>query len=245
MPNLSFDFTDRTVIVTGAGRGIGQAIAARFVAAGATVLAVDLDEAALHEAAAATGAIPVVADVSKTADVERTVAQALDAGGRVDVVVNNAGVLLEGPLAAIEDGDWDAVLRVHLGGTYRFTRACIPAFTRGGGGRVVNVTSFTGLHGVPGQTAYSAAKAGIVGFTKSAAKELAPLGVTVNAIAPLAETRMVEALADELRAKMTAAIPVGRIAPPSEIAAAVAFLASDEAAYVTGTVLQVDGGSSM
>ncbi|MCW2995893.1 MAG: short-chain dehydrogenase/reductase, partial [Conexibacter sp.] len=178
-------------------------------------------------------------------DVERTVAQALDATGRVDVVVKNAGVLLEGPRAAFEDGDWDAVLRVHLGGTYRFTRACIPAFTRGGGGRVVNVTSFTGLHGVPGQTAYSSAKAGIVGFTKSAAKELAPLGVTVNAIAPLAETRMVEALADDLRAKMTAAIPVGRIAPPAEITAAVAFLASDEASYVTGTVLQVDGGSSM
>lgn len=143
------------------------------------------------------------------------------------------------------DDDWDAVLGVHLGGTFRFTRACTPHFRARGHGRVVNVTSFTGLHGNVGQSAYAAAKAGIVGFTKTAAKELGRFGVTVNAISPTAETRMIAGIPDEKRAEFEAMTPLGRYAAPSEITAAIAFLASEEANYITGAVLPVDGGLSM
>jgi len=137
------------------------------------------------------------------------------------------------------------VLAVHAGGTFRFTRACVPHFRAQEYGRVVNVTSYTGLRGNPGQSNYAMAKAGIIGFTKTVAKELARFGVTVNAISPNAETRMVESIPPDKRAELTSAIPLGRFAAPREMAAAVAFLASEEAGYLTGVVLPVDGGMSM
>lgn len=145
----------------------------------------------------------------------------------------------------LADDDWEAVLAVHAGGTFRFTRACVPHFRERSYGRVVNVTSYTGLHGNTGQANYATAKAGIIGFTKTAAKELARFGVTVNAISPNAETRMVASIPDDKKAELTAGIPLGRFAAPSEMAAAIAFLASDEAGYITGTVLPVDGGLSI
>jgi len=137
------------------------------------------------------------------------------------------------------------VLAVHGGGTFRFTRACVPHFRARNYGRVVNVTSYTGLHGNIGQANYAMAKAGIIGFTKATAKELARFGVTVNAISPNAETRMIASIPAEKKVELTAAIPMGRFAEPSEMAAAVGFLASAEAGYITGTVLPVDGGLSM
>jgi len=232
------------VIVTGAGHGIGRALAERFHEAKASVFLADADQAALGEVDL-PGATTVVADVSETRDVERLVSEALALTGRIDVVVNNAGILRDRVLWKLTDDDWDSVLAVHLGGTFRLTRACVPHFRERGYGRVVNVTSYTGLHGNVGQAAYAAAKAGIVGFTKTAAKELASFGVTVNAISPNAQTRMVEAIPPDRLEEIRQLIPLGRFAEPSEIAAAVLFLASEEAGYITGAVLPIDGGLSM
>jgi 3-oxoacyl-[acyl-carrier protein] reductase len=243
--NTTYDFSGRTVIVTGAARGIGAAIAGGFLRYGAAVVAVDQDEEALLSVEGLDGSIAVGANVAVTADVERVIATAIEQTGRIDVLVNNAGILRDMMLWKLSDEDWDAVLGVHLGGTFRFTRACVPHFRAQEYGRVINVTSYTGLHGNRGQSAYAAAKAGIIGFTKTAAKELAPFGVTVNAISPNAETRMIEGLSEPARAALTALIPLGRFAPPEEIVNTVSFLGSSEAGYITGTVLPVDGGMSM
>jgi 3-oxoacyl-[acyl-carrier protein] reductase len=243
--NIRFDFTGRTAIVTGAGRGIGLGIARSFVGAGAEVVMVDLDEDVLVAAAAELSAVAAVADISRTEDVERVVAAAIERTGRIDVLVNNAGILRDGVLWKMDDEAWDQVLAVHLGGTFRFTRACVPHFRERGYGRVINFTSYTGLHGNMGQANYAAAKAGLIGFTKTAAKELARFGVTVNAISPNANTRMLASIPADKREQMDAQIPLGRVAEPEEIAAAVAFLASEEAGYITGVVLPVDGGIAM
>ena len=245
MSNVDFDYQGRTAIITGAARGIGLGLTRRFAESGADVIAVDVDEEALAASVAQSGATPVVADVAKTAEVDRAVAEALERTGRVDILVNNAGILRDRMLWKLSDEDWDAVIAVHLGATFRFTRACVPHFRQRRSGRIVNVTSYTGLHGNVGQAASAAAKAGIIGFTKTAAKELAPFGVTVNAVSPNAETRMIESMPEEARAGIEAQIPLGRFAAPAEISAAVAFLASDEASYITGAVLPVDGGLSM
>lgn len=243
--SISFDFTGRTVIVTGAARGIGLELGRYFRQAGATTVLVDFDGDELAKAAAEIGAIGMQADVAKTEDVERVVADTVAQTGRVDVVVNNAGILRDKVLWKLTDDDWDAVLAVHAGGTFRFTRAAVPHFREQGFGRVINVTSYTGLRGNTGQANYATAKAGIIGFTKTAAKELARFGVTVNAISPNAETRMVASIPPEKLAELAAGIPMGRFAHPSEMCAAVAFLASEEAGYITGVVLPVDGGISM
>ena len=245
MSELKPTFANRTVIVSGAARGIGRALAAGFVEAGADVVLVDLDRDAVAVAAKEVGGRGIAADVSSTADVARVVEEAVSANGRVDVLVNNAGLLRDKVLWKLEDEDWDAVLGVHLGGTFRLTRACVPHFRAREYGRIVNVTSYTGLHGNIGQAAYAAAKAGIIGFTKTAAKELARFGVTVNAISPNAETRMVESMPEPKRAEIAAMVPMGRFAAPEEIFSTVAFLASADAGYVTGTVVPVDGGLSM
>jgi 3-oxoacyl-[acyl-carrier protein] reductase len=183
--------------------------------------------------------------VSQTETATAAIRQALALSGRIDVLVNNAGILRDNMLWRISDADWDLVLGVHAGGTFKFTRECVPTFRAQSAGRVINVTSYTGLHGNLGQSNYATAKAGIVGFTKTAAKELARFGVTVNALCPNAGTRMVESIPDDRRAEIEASIPLGRFGAPSEMCAAVGFLASDEAAYITGVVLPVDGGLSM
>jgi 3-oxoacyl-[acyl-carrier protein] reductase len=204
------------------------------------LLDVDADE--ITRAAEDIGAVGVTADVASSPDVQRAVDQAVGETGRLDIVVNNAGILRDGVLWKLTDDDWDDVLRVHLGGTFRMTRAAVPHFRARGYGRIINVTSFTGLRGNIGQSNYAAAKAGIIGFTKTAAKELARFGVTANAISPNAETRMVSSIPPEKRAELTAGIPMRRFGAPEEMVAAVAFLASEEAGYITGTVLPVDGG---
>jgi 3-oxoacyl-[acyl-carrier protein] reductase len=241
--NITFDFTGRTVIVTGAARGIGLALAQSFADAAADVVMVDFDATELATAAEAVGALGVAADVSKTADVERVVAAAVEKTGRVDVLVNNAGILRDRVLWKLTDDDWEQVLAVHAGGTFRFTRACVPHFRAQQWGRIINVTSYTGLHGNRGQANYATAKAGIIGFTRTAAKELAIFGVTVNAISPNAATRMTASIPEEKIAEVSG--PIARFADPSEITAAVCFLASEQAGYVTGVVLPVDGGLSI
>jgi len=245
MPSTVHDFSGQTVIVTGAGRGIGLVVARRFAQAGAAVWMVDRDGDVVRTAAEEIGATAIAADVASTVDVERVVADAVERTGRIDVVFNNAGLLRDRVLWKLDDADWDAVLDVHLGGTFRFTRACVPHFRERGYGRVVNVTSYTGMHGNVGQAAYASAKAGIIGFTKTAAKELARFGVTVNAISPNAQTRMIDSIPEEHRKELEAIIPLGRFADPEEIATGVLFLASPDAGYVTGVVLPVDGGISI
>ena len=245
MGNLRYDFAGRTVVVTGASRGIGLELARGFLTAGANTYVVDVDQAQLDEVTSGTGLEGVAADVSSTPDVERCLAQVVAETGRVDVLVNNAGILRDGMFWKTSDEDWEAVLAVHAGGTFRMTRACVPHFRSRGYGRVVNVTSYSGLHGNVGQANYATAKAGIIGFTRTAAKELARFGICVNAISPNAETRMVAGIPAAKLAEIAAAIPMGRFGTPAEMFPAVAFLASEEAAYVTGVVLPVDGGLSI
>jgi len=245
LKNLSFDFTGRTALVTGAARGIGLELARHLHAAGAAVYLLDYDAEEVTRAAKELDAHGVAADVSSSEDVESAVRQAVEDTGRLDILVNNAGVLRDKVLWKLTDEDWDDVLDIHLGGTFRMTRAAVPHFRDQQYGRVINVTSYTGLRGNVGQANYAAAKAGIIGFTKTAAKELAGFGVTVNAISPNAETRMIASIPPEKKSELAGAIPLGRFADPSEMSAAVSFLASAEAAYITGTVLPVDGGISM
>lgn len=245
MPTLTFDFTGKTVVVTGAAQGIGLEISRHFRANGADVVMFDFDEQTLNAAATDVGAIAVQGDVSSTGDVERAMAVAKDVTGRIDVVVNNAGILRDAVVWKLSDDDWESVMAVHAGGTFKTTRAVVPIFRAQGGGRIINVTSYSGLRGNVGQANYATAKAGIIGFTKTTAKELARFSITVNAISPNAETRMITSIPPEKRAELEAAIPLGRFGQPSEMCDAVAFLASDEAAYITGVVLPVDGGISI
>ncbi|WP_009478618.1 SDR family oxidoreductase [Rhodococcus sp. JVH1] len=243
MGNINFDFTGRTVLVTGAARGIGLELARHFKTSGAEVVMVDFDGDELARAADDIGAAAAQADVSNTEDVERVVSDTVERTGRIDVVVNNAGILRDRVVWKLTDDDWSQVLDVHAGGTFRFTRAVVPHFRTQNYGRIVNVTSYTGLRGNRGQANYAAAKAGIIGFTKTTAKELALFGVTVNAISPNAATRMTASIPEEKIPEVTG--PIARFADPSEMATAVAFLASEEAGYITGVVLPVDGGASI
>jgi 3-oxoacyl-[acyl-carrier protein] reductase len=183
--------------------------------------------------------------VTSSEEVERVVSTLIERTGRVDVLINNAGMLRDKVVWRLEDADWNLVVDVSLGGTFRFTRACVPHFRAQQRGRIINVTSYTGLHGNVGQSAYGAAKAGVIGFTKTVAKELAGFGVTVNAISPNARTRMIDSIPEERLKEIAALVPLGRFADPSEIAAGVMFLASDQAAYITGVVFPIDGGVSM
>jgi 3-oxoacyl-[acyl-carrier protein] reductase len=243
MGNIAFDFTGRTAIVTGAARGIGLELSRAFINAGANVIMVDFDADVLESAAAEVGGIPVQADVSSTADAERALQTAIERTGQVDILVNNAGILRDRVLWKLTDEDWEAVLAVHTGGTFRFTRAAVPHMRAQGYGRIINVTSYTGLHGNMGQANYATAKAGIIGFTKTAAKELATFGITVNAISPQAATRMTASIPEERIEELTG--PIARFADPSEIAGAIEFLAAEESGFITGVVLPVDGGISI
>lgn len=245
MGNLRFDFTDRTIIVTGSARGIGKEVARHFIDSGGVVYLIDPDGDEVEAAAAELGATAIVGSVSSTDDAEAAIRQMVRETGRVDVVVNNAGILRDKMLWKLTDEDWESVLSVHCGGTFRMTRAAVPHFRHQQYGRVVNVTSYTGLHGNIGQANYAAAKAGVIGFTKTAAKELAAFGVTVNAISPNAQTRMIDSIPADKLERFAQDIPLKRYAAPSEMAGAVAFLASEEAGYITGTVLPVDGGLAM
>jgi 3-oxoacyl-[acyl-carrier protein] reductase len=233
----------RTALVTGGSRGIGRAIATSLAEAGATVVIgyrSGADEAA--EVADGIGGRAVQADVSDPEEAKRLVEDA----GEVDVLVNNAGVTRDGLLARMSDEDWSTVLDTNLGGTFNTCRAVIRGMMKRRAGSIVNVSSIVGVHGNPGQTNYSASKAGIIGFTKALARELGSRGVRANVVAPgYISTRLTNDLPEELQQAMLASTPLGRFGDPEDVAGAVRFLASDAAAFVTGEVLLVDGGLGM
>lgn len=242
----------RVALITGAGRGIGRAVALALAADGADVALASYTarnaESAAAEVREKTGrrALAVQADVGVAADVERLFAQAIDAFGRVDILVNNAGVTRDNLILRMSEEDWDAVLDTNLKGAFLCTRAASRIMLRQKSGKIINITSVMGLVGNAGQANYAASKAGLIGLTKSSAKELGSRGITVNAVAPgFIQTDMTDALSAEIREQVKKQIPLARLGVPEDVARVVRFLASDEAAYITGQVIRVDGGLFM
>jgi 3-oxoacyl-[acyl-carrier protein] reductase len=242
----------QVAVVTGGAQGIGLEIARAFSNSGAAVIIVSDINADAAEAAAqqlqrsGATAIPIKCDVSDEAEMRSLVEKVMKAYGRLDVMVNNAGVTRDVTLRKMSLDDFRLVIDVHLQGTWLGTRHAALAMRESNRGSIINISSISGKVGVVGQTNYSAAKAGIVGLTKSAAKELAHLGIRVNAIQPgLIRTQMTDALPEHIKAQKLAEIPMGRAGEPSEVATVALFLASDLSSYVTGAVLEVTGGRHM
>ena len=246
------NLTGKVALVTGASRGIGQATAIDLAKAGADVVVNFIgNEAVAQEtvdAIEALGrkAIKIKADVGNAEDVQAMVDEAVAAFGHIDVLVNNAGITRDGLLIRMKDSDWDDVLNINLKGVYLVTKAVAKLMVKQRAGRIINMTSVSGVTGNVGQANYAAAKAGVIGFTKTCAKELASRGITVNAVAPgFIETAMTDVLPEKIKEGIAATVPFGRMGQPEEIASVVTFLASDFASYITGQVLNVDGGMVM
>lgn len=237
----------KTALVTGASRGIGRAIALRLAEDGANVAVIyagsaDKAEAVVNEITAlGVNAKAYQCNVADSAAVNETVKAVTNDLGKIDILVNNAGITRDGLMLRMKDEDFDAVLDTNLKGAFNMIRACYSGFIRKKSGRIINISSVSGIIGNAGQANYSASKAGVIGLTKSVARELASRGITCNAVAPgFIQTDMTENLGDNN--PLLNSIPLGRMGKPEDIAAAVAFLASDSAAYITGEVLKVDGG---
>ena len=242
----------KVALVTGASRGIGRAIALRLAQEGAAVALnyagnVKAAEEVKQEIENAGGkAILVQADVADAEAVEAMISQVTEAFGSIDILVNNAGITRDGLLMRMKEADWDAVINTNLKGIFHCTKLVSKLMMKKRSGRIVNMASVVGVTGNAGQANYAAAKAGVIGFSKSIAKELASRGITVNMVAPgYIETDMTAVLPDKVREAMTANVPLGRGGKPEDVANAVLFLVSDEASYITGQVLHVDGGMVM
>ncbi len=239
--------TGKFALVTGSTRGIGRAIAEGLVACGARVAVVGRDLATAERVAEELGeARGFACDVSDPASVTMLVQTVEDAFGQLDILVNNAGITKDNLMARMKDEDWDAVMATNLRSAFVATRAAQRGMMKRRWGRIINITSVVGLVGNKGQANYAASKAGLIGFTKAAAKELSSRNILVNAVAPgYIQTDMTAQLNEEARTALASQIPLGRLGEPKDIAGAVAFLASDLAAYITGQVLVVDGGMVM
>lgn len=239
------DFEGKTVIVTGSGRGIGRSIAEKFAELKAKVVISDIDQQQVEKVAAEIGGetIGVKADVTNAGDVEGLFEKAREVFGKVDVVVNNAGVTRDTLMIRMDEKDWDMVLDINLKGSFLVTKTAAKIMMKQRYGRIINISSIVGIDGNAGQANYSASKAGLLGLTKSAAKELAARGITVNAVAPgFIATDMTEGLPEQAKNAFLDRVLIKRPGIPDDIASAVMFLASDEASYITGQVLAVDGG---
>ncbi|MDY0291696.1 MAG: 3-oxoacyl-[acyl-carrier-protein] reductase [Desulfuromonadaceae bacterium] len=244
-------FKDRVAIITGASRGIGRSVAEYMAERGANIVAVSRNAADTQDLVAQIknaggNAVSVAADVSNAAHVDAMLKIAQDTFGRVDILVNNAGITRDALLPRLKDEHWDEVLNINLKGAFLCTRAVSRVMAKQRYGRIVNITSVVGQMGNAGQANYCASKAGLVGMTRSNALELGRRNVTVNAVAPgFIETDMTAELSDKVREGMLAQIPLGTFGKPADVAAAVAFLASEEAGYITGHELSVNGGMHM
>ena len=241
------NLANRVAIVTGSGRGIGRAIALRLSETGATVVVNDIDESAQGVAeeikAMNRQSLAILADVSLSSDVARLVETTRATYEKVDILVNNAGITRDQLVVRMSDEDWDRVLTVNLKSTFLCTRAVLRHMIKQRWGRIISIASIVGIVGNPGQANYASAKAGIIGFTRTVAKEVASRGITVNAIAPgFIDTEMTQQLGEDRRQELMRHIPLGYLGSPRDVAEAVAFLASEEARYITGQVLNVDGG---
>ncbi len=252
---MNFDLAGKTAIVTGAGRGgrgIGRGIAVALAEAGADVVITArssiADAEAVAEAVNALGCkgYAMVCDVTDAASVEEMVRKSQELLGRVDILVNNAGIAKDTLLLRMDEATWDTVLDTNLKGTFLCTRAVAKIMLKQKSGRIISITSVMGVIGNPGQANYSASKAGIIGFTRTVARELGSRGITVNAVAPgFIETQMTDAFSDDIRDGILKKIPVARLGTPEDVGATVRFLASDAASYITGQVLTVDGGMTV
>jgi len=242
------NLSEKVAIVTGGGRGIGRAIALKLAEEGATVVVTDILEkeaqAVAGEIKAAGGqSLAVMADVSLAADVARLVEETIKACGRVDILVNNAGIARDKLLLRMSEEDWDKVIDVDLKSVFLCTKAVLRPMVKQRRGRIISLSSIAGITGNKGQANYASAKAGIIGFTRTVAREVGSHGVTANAVAPgFIETDMTGQMKEDWRQEIKRNIPLGRFGTPRDVAGAVAFLASDEAGYITGQVLGVDGG---
>lgn len=246
------NLTGKVALVTGASRGIGQATAIELAKAGADIVVNFIgNEAVAQETVEAIEAlgrkvIKIKADVGNAEEVQAMVDEAVATFGHIDILVNNAGITRDGLLIRMKDSDWDDVLNINLKGVYLVSKAVAKIMVKQRSGRIINMTSVSGVTGNVGQANYAAAKAGVIGFTKTCAKELAARGITVNAVAPgFIETAMTDVLPEKIKEGIAATVPFGRMGQPEEIASVVTFLASDFASYITGQVLNVDGGMVM
>lgn len=249
---MKIELDGKVALVSGASRGIGRAVALELAGCGAAVVVnyrgqqAAADEVVARIEAGGGQALAVQADVSSADDVERLVKATLDAYGRLDILVNNAGVTRDNLLLRMKDDEWDSVLDTNLRGAYLLTKAVLRPMMKARGGRIVNISSVVGLSGNAGQANYAAAKAGLLGLSRSVAREMASRGITCNVVAPgYIETDITAGLSDEIKSTVLGSIPLGRFGRPEDVATVVAFVASDAAAYLTGQTIAVDGGMTM